>query len=53
MLDFDSDPLTFDNFFPKKCRKILKGNPIFYLKGRKDKAWILAYLDSRRAEVFP
>ena len=55
MLDFDSDSLTFDDFlfFPQKCPKFLKGNPIFYFKGRKDKVKILEYLDSPRAESFP
>ena len=55
MLDFDSDSLTFDDFlfFPQKCLKFLKGNPIFYFKGRKDKVKILGYLDSPKAESFP
>ena len=37
-VDFHSDPLAFDlaQIFTKKYSKSAKGNPIFYLKGRRD-----------------
>ena len=54
MLDFDSDPLTFDHalIFTKKRWKSAKSNPIFHWKGTKDRVLILTYLDSMMAEFF-
>ena len=39
-VDFHSDPLTFDlaQIFTKKRSKSAKSNPIFHLKGRRDKS---------------
>ena len=53
--DFDSVPLTFDPaLFPgKNIANIAKSNRIFPGKGRGDKDFILIYLDSSMAEVFP
>ena len=39
-------------FFAQKCTKSAKSNPIFHLKGRKDKALVLTYLDPPMAEAF-
>ena len=54
MSDFDSDPVSFDPtlLFAQKCTKSAKSNPIFHLKGRKDKALVLTYLDPPMAEAF-
>ena len=55
MSNFDSVPLTFDPaLFPdKNIANIAKSNRIFPGKGRGDKDFILIYLDSSMAEVFP
>ena len=53
--NFDSNPLTCDPaLFPvKNIPNIAKSNRIFPEKGRADKNFILTYLDSSVAEVFP
>ena len=53
--NFDPTHLTFDlALFPgKNIPNIAKSNCIFPGKGTGDKDFILAYLDSSMAEVFP
>ena len=53
--NFDSTHLTCDpTVFPSKIiPNIAKSNRIFPRKGRGDKDFILTYLDSSVAEVFP
>ena len=53
--NFDSTPLTCDPvLFPgKNIPNIAKSNRFFPGKGRDDKDFILTYLDSSMAEVFP
>ena len=55
MLDFDSEPLTFEHtlLLPKKCAKTSKSNPIFHFKERRDRVLTLTYLDSPMADFFP
>ena len=54
MLDFDSEPLTFEHtlLLPKKCAKTAKSNPIFHFKERRDRVLTLTYLDSPMADFF-
>ena len=53
--NFDSTSLTCDPaLFPgTNIPNIAKSNPIFHGKGKEDKDFILTYLDSSVAEVFP
>ena len=53
--NFDSTSLTCDPaLFPgTNIPNIAKSNPIFHGKGKEDKDFILTYLDSSMAEVFP
>ena len=52
--NFDSTPLTCDPaLFPgKNIPNIAKSDRIFPGKGRRDKYFILAYLESSKGEVF-
>ena len=52
--NFDSTPLTCDSsLFPgKNIPNIAKSDRIFPGKGKRDKFFILGYLDSSKTEVF-
>ena len=53
-VDFHSDPLTFDlaQIFTKKRSKSAKSNPIFHLKGRRDKSWLYNFWKAQWVNFF-